>query len=128
MKTGGMKRQMSEEIRIKGLRLVARIGVPEEERATPQELRADVRIWPRGGFPTDDEIGGTINYAEVCGRLRKLAGAGERRLLETLAGELCEEVLGNFPAGRVRVGLRKFILAETDWVGVALEREAVANE
>ena len=115
---------MNEVIRISGLRLDCLIGVPEEEREARQELRAEVTIWPRYGFPDRDEITGTIDYAVVCARLRLLAEEGERLLLETLVTELCEMLLRDFPCRRVRIELRKFILPETDWVGVSLEKEA----
>lgn len=113
---------MKDEVRIKGLRLRCKIGVPEEERANFQEIEMDLTLIPTGGFPQKDEIAGTVDYAEVSQRVLSLASEGECLLVETLAQQVAEMLLTEFAVERVRVELRKFILPETDWVGVGLER------
>jgi len=114
---------MNDEILIHGLRVTTRIGVPEEERATPQSLRVHL-VMETGPFPEEDGIDGTVNYKEVADRVRLLAGEGERQLIETLAQEIAALVLAEFPVKKVRVALEKFILPETDWVGVIIERSS----
>jgi len=116
-------REMNDEILIHGLRVTTRIGVPEEERATPQSLRVHL-VMETGPFPEEDGIDGTVNYKEVADRVRLLAGEGERQLIETLAQEIAALVLAEFPVKKVRVALEKFILPETDWVGVIIERSS----
>lgn len=106
-------------ILIDTLRVSTLIGVPEEERAAPQELEVDLEIVA----PTDfgdmaDNVARTIDYAEVCRRVAELAAERPRRLLETLADEIARLVLGGFHASSVTVTIRKFILPETRWVGV----------
>lgn len=112
---------MSDQIIIKGLRLQTRIGVPEEERATPQELRAHLTM-NVPSFPKEDTISGTVDYKEVSDRIVELAASGERQLIETLAQEIASYILSHFPVSKIRVELEKFILPETDWVGVVIER------
>ncbi|MGJ8698042.1 MAG: dihydroneopterin aldolase [Verrucomicrobiaceae bacterium] len=112
---------MSDQIVIKGLQLSCRIGVPEEERAEAQVLRAHLTMTV-SGFPGDDGIAGTVDYKEVADQVRELAGRGERQLIETLAQDIAAHVLENFEVEQVRVELEKFILPETDWVGVIIER------
>lgn len=112
---------MSDQIIIRGLRLKTSIGVPAEERATPQELRAHVTL-KMPFFPKEDEIDGTVDYKEVADGISELARVGERKLLETLAQEIAAFVLGNFPVRGIRVELEKKILPDTDWVGVVIER------
>lgn len=114
---------MSDQILIRGLRVTTRIGVPREERATPQSLRVHL-VMDVADFPKRDDIDGTVDYKAVADRVRFLAGKGERQLIETLAQEIAETVLTDFPVQKVRVELEKFILPETDWVGVVIERSS----
>ncbi|MFT6178384.1 MAG: dihydroneopterin aldolase [Akkermansiaceae bacterium] len=115
---------MSDQIIIRGLQLSCRIGVPVEERAEPQSLRAHL-ILEVGPFSKGDRIEGTVNYKGVADRVREIAGAGERHLLETLAQEIAALILDEFPVLEVSVELEKFILPETDWVGVVIKRSSL---
>ena len=106
-------------IKIRGLRLMTRIGVPDEERADEQELRVNIDMVPPASFSAmDDRIDATIDYHAVCVELAELARLGERRLIETLADEMADHVLVNHGAVEGRVEIEKFILPQTDWVGV----------
>ena len=112
-----------DEIRIAGLQLQTHIGVPEEERAAPQTLEADVVIRVATRFEDmADDISTTIDYAAAAARLRELAASKPRRLIETLAGEMAECVISEFHAVGVTVDLRKRILPETDHVAVRVVR------
>lgn len=112
---------MSDQIIIRGLRLQTKIGVPDEERATPQEIRAHLTLTV-ATFPQDDQIEGTVDYKEVADEVSALAGAGERKLIETLAQDIAGLILEGFSVSKVRVELEKRILPDTDWVGVVIER------
>lgn len=112
-------------IRIRGLKLATCIGVPDDERSEEQELLVDLEIVPPCSFAgMDDAIEATVDYQAVCERLVELAAEGERCLIETLADEMASVVLAEFGARRVRVEIRKFILPQTEWVGVVCERVA----
>ena len=112
-------------IHVRGLEIETRIGVPDEERAEPQLLRVDLELAPATAFVgMADEVAATIDYHRVCNEVRNLAARGERKLIETLASEIADLVLKQFGAARVRVVIRKFILPETEWVGVECVREA----
>lgn len=115
---------MNDQIIIRGLQLSCRIGVPVEERADPQSLRAHLTL-ELAAFPKEDGIEGTVNYKEVADRVRDLAGEGERQLLETLAQDIAALILEEFPVLEVSVELEKFILPETDWVGVFIKRSSL---
>jgi dihydroneopterin aldolase len=69
-----------------------------------------------------DDLGNTVDYAAVCEAVKTCAETGERDLLETLAGEIAERVLGEFAVRAVEVELRKFILPDTRYVAVRLRR------
>lgn len=111
------------EILIAGLRVKTRIGVPDEERTTPQEVEIDIRIQPRRSFQEmGDDLSNTIDYARVCERISCLADARPRRLIETLADETARLILEEFEAQSVEVELKKFILPQTRHVSVRCSR------
>lgn len=110
-------------IRVKGLKLRTRIGVPDEERADWQELRVDLAMVPEQRFVAmDDEITASIDYHAVCLEVVSLAETGSRKLIETLADEIADHILSRHSAKEVSVEIRKFILPQTEWVGVSLRK------
>ena len=115
---------MSEGIvRVKGLRIRTRIGVPDEERAGWQELLVDLEMVPETAFSAmGDRIEATVDYHAVCEEIGRLAETGSRHLIETLADEIADLVLDRHSAREVVVGIRKFILPQTEWVGVELRK------
>ena len=107
------------EIWIRGLRVETRIGVPDAERAQPQEIVFDVMIEPVCVFEAmDDEINRTVDYDEVVRRIAALAGERPRRLIETLAMETARMILREFSARSATVEIRKSILPQTEHVAV----------
>ncbi len=115
----------SDQIFIRGLRVRCRIGVPEQERAQPQELLINATFSPLNSpGPLNDDIGRTIDYHAVAIRLDELAGARPRKLIETLAEDLAAMVLNEFPVDSVGIEIEKFILPNTRCVGVAITRHA----
>jgi dihydroneopterin aldolase len=110
-------------VKIQGLKVRTRIGVPDEERASWQELRVDVEMVPTVEFSKmEDRIEATINYHAVCEEIAALAETGSRHLIETLADEIADMVLSRHTAKSVAVVIRKFILPQTDWVAVELRK------
>ena len=110
-------------IRINGLEVDTRIGVPDEERVSAQRLLLDVAL--EGDFRgIGDDLAGTTDYAAVAGWVTTECRRRELRLVETLAEELAVGLLREFPlATAAEVGVRKFILPRTENVGVRVRRE-----
>jgi len=110
---------------IKELEVVARVGVPNDERAQPQKLLLDVEMESdfREAVAKDD-LALTIDYYRVSQVLIQSCGEGEWKLIEKLADELASMILTEFRTSRVRLEVRKFILPETRWVAVRIERTA----
>jgi dihydroneopterin aldolase len=118
----------SEWIEIKELAVKARIGVPEEERQTPQELRIDVRYQIGAPFKNlKDRFDATIDYSVVAKEVEKLAGEGECRLVETLVAEIADHLMKRFPMRKVEVEVRKFALPEARYVSVTSIRQRRAR-
>lgn len=114
---------MPDLIHIEALQVHTHIGVPDEERATPQRLSVTLTLEPLADFrDLKDRIEATIDYAVVCEAVKTLAAARPRLLVETLAEEIAAELLGHFPIRRIMVEVRKFILPETDYVAIRIDR------
>jgi phosphoglycolate phosphatase len=112
-----------DEIRIEELELLARVGVPDEERAQAQRLTVSVTLQPRNHFgDLADDLSRTIDYAAICADLREFVSGREDSLIETLAHEMAEHLLRRFGLVRVELELRKFILPETKYVAVRVRR------
>ncbi len=114
---------MSDEIEVHRLRVTARIGVTEEERATPQGLMMSLRIFPEGGLGgVDDEIGRTTDYAVVAQEVRDLCATRTLKLIETLAEEIADLMMDRHGPCEVEVEVRKFVLPDCDYVAVKIRR------
>lgn len=113
-----------DRIHIEGLKLKTVVGVPDAERSAPQTVSVNITIEP-GSPLTDleDDIEKTIDYFKVTQSLKAVADRGERKLIETLAGDLAAAVLAVDGVEAVTVEVRKFILPETDFVSVTHRRE-----
>ena len=118
---------MADRILIDSLELSSFIGVPDEERAAAQRLTVNLVLEPIRGFSDlGDAIENTVDYFRVCEEVKALSLARPRRLIETLAGDIAAHLLARFALRAVEVELRKYILADTAFVAVALRREQAA--
>jgi dihydroneopterin aldolase len=114
---------MTDSIHIEELELQAHIGVPEEERAAPQRLTANLMLEPMRGFGTlDDDLTNAVDYFAVCQAVKDFAAERPRRLIETLAEEIARLLLARFRVSAVEVEIRKYILPETKYVAVRVRR------
>ncbi len=110
-------------IEIRRLRVATFIGVPDEERATEQTLLVTVRMTPSQGFVgLADDVNRTVDYHAVALEIQALAAARTRRLIETLAVELVENLLERHPLSHASVTIEKHILPQTECVAVHIER------
>ncbi len=115
---------MSDLIRIVDLEVFAHIGVAEEERCDAQRLliSLELRIESIAEAAKTDDLARTVNYFDVAQRIRLTAAKRPRKLLETLAEELAAETLSAYPVRNVALEIKKFILADAQYVSVRIER------
>lgn len=112
-------------ITIDGLRLFARHGVFEQEKAGGNVFELDIRLsFPCDGAMRSDTLENTVNYAEVV-EIAKDEMAIPSRLLEHVVGRIRGAVLARFPqitSGRIALRkLRPPICAELSSVGFEYE-------
>ena len=112
-----------DTIHISRLELFLHIGVPDEERAAAQRLTVSLTLEPARDFRAlGDDIVRTVDYFSVCEAVKTLAGGHPRRLIETLAEDIAAHLLERFALTAVEVDLRKYILPDTEYVGVRIRR------
>lgn len=116
---------MSDEtIHIEQLRISARVGVPDVERAAPQRLALNITLWPNESWrDLEDDISRTVNYSTVAHVVEEFVKNRCDKLIETLADQVAAHLLRSFPIKQVRIELRKFVLAKAEFVSVTLTRQ-----
>ena len=113
-----------DRIHIRELKLAARVGVPDEERARPQRLTVSLTLWPITGFrELEDRLENTVDYASICEEVKEFVRGRNDKLIETMGDAIARHLLEAFPLRRVDLELRKFILPDVDYVAVSLTRE-----
>jgi len=114
-----------DEIRIEQLEISARIGVPEEERVTPQRLTINISFWPyQQTRDLTDNIRNAVNYSVVADETKSFVRGQSVNLIETLADQVAAHLLKTFPIQKVTVEVRKFALPDAKYVSATVTRSA----
>jgi 7,8-dihydroneopterin aldolase/epimerase/oxygenase len=117
---------MTDLIRIRGLTLKTRIGVGEEERASPQTVVIDADLFTdTSKAGASDDLADTVDYGAVVEAIADLVQSGEKLLMERLAEEIAQMLLKTAGVGRVAVEVKKAdppIDADVEAVAVRIER------
>src|SRR5438046_3013059 len=115
----------ADEIHIEQLEVSARIGVPEEERANPQRLIANISFWPfQQARDLADKIDQTVNYSAVAEETKSFVCNRSVSLIETLADQLATHLLKTLPIQKVAIEVRKFALIDANYVSAPAMRIA----
>ncbi len=114
-----------DEIRIEQLEISAHIGVPEEERVTPQRLTINISFWPyQQTRDLADNIQNAVNYSVVADETKSFVRGQSVNLIETLADQVAAHLLKTFPIQKVTVEVRKFALPDAKYVSATVTRSA----
>ena len=112
-----------DKIRIVDLQVHYQVGVSENERAKPQRLLISVEIDHDFKHAiAADNLADTIDYHAVCQRLAKFGEGRHWQLIETVAADVASMVLDEFRARAVTVEVKKFVIPQTDYVSVVVQR------
>jgi 7,8-dihydroneopterin aldolase/epimerase/oxygenase len=113
---------------IKGLQVKAFVGVSDEERRNSQPLRIDAILTPLTSFSAmADDISRTVDYEAAARRIASVASSRPRRLIETLASEIAQVLVDEFPARRAEIEIRKFILPDAQYAAVCCSCDRLAE-
>jgi dihydroneopterin aldolase len=114
---------MPDQICIHQLKLSARLGVTDAERAQPQPLTVNLVCFPKAGCAAlDDRIENAADYAAICARVEQVVALRPRNLLETVAEDIATALLARFPLAAVDIEVRKYVVPATDYVAIRIQR------
>jgi dihydroneopterin aldolase len=86
-----------DRISIQGIDVLGHHGVDEAEREVGQRLNIDVDLYlDLSEAAAGDDIHKTVNYEAVCNLVEQVAGEEEFLLLESLASEIGDRIIGRF--------------------------------
>lgn len=112
-----------DKIVLRDLEVDAHIGVSPEEQAHPQRLwitvimELDLAVAGRTDSPT-----ATTDYEAVATLIRRLVTERPRKLIETVADEIAQEILQRRWAVTVTVEVKKFSIPRSRFVSVEITR------
>jgi dihydroneopterin aldolase len=115
-----------DKIYIEGLEVLALIGVYDWEREHQQRLIVDVELSADLSVAAQtDDVGNTLNYAEIAQGIRDFAAKSDFKLIEALASHMVDWLLQSFTKlTSVRLKLSKSdILANAKNVAVEFTKE-----
>ena len=98
-----------DRIELRGLRVVARVGVLDHERQHYQPLELDLDlVVDLAAAGASDDLADTVDYGAVCATVVDTAAAGHVALLERLATRIADAVLAlDSRIGAVDLTIRK---------------------
>lgn len=93
---------------VRGLTILARIGVYAHEALAAQPLLLDVELAldPAHG-PARDDMSDALDYDWIASEARRLGSAAHLKLVETFAEQLAEAMLADSRVVEVRIRLEK---------------------
>ena len=97
-----------DSLSLRNIRVNTRIGVPQEERKTLQEILVSIEfLHPIGAVATVDDPASGIDYAAAVRLIEGIAST-ERKTIERFAEDVADTLLKQFkPDGGVRVTVEK---------------------
>ena len=113
-----------DSIFLEQVKLKVKLGVPTWERVLPQTILLDINMdYDLAAAGKSDAIADTIDYGAVIGCLNDSLQASQFQLVEALAEHVCQLILKEFGAKRVKVKVAKpGILPGVKALGVVIER------
>ena len=111
-------------VTVRGLVLIASIGIRAREREEKQHVRISVDLiaGPGHEFP-GEERRRVINYEKVVATIRQIVRAGHHDLCEGLAARIADACFADPRVGHIRVEVEKLdIYGDAEAVGAILER------
>lgn len=99
---------MADRIELHGLTIRGRHGVFEHERADGQDFVVDITVWiDLAAAAASDDLADTYDYGTLARRAAEIVAGPPRNLIETVAGEIAEDVMGDTRVQAVEVAVHK---------------------
>ena len=103
-----MKGNISDKIILKGMRFFGFHGVHDEERKAGQYFLVDLECTTnlrKAGI--SDNLEDTINYSDIYQKVRKITEGTPRNLLETVAEEIADVLISDYPIKKATIKISK---------------------
>ncbi len=99
---------MADRIELRGLKVRGNHGVFEHERADGQNFVVDITVWiDLADAATSDDLADTFDYGVLAQRAATVVAGPARKLIETVAGEIAEDVMKDPRVHAVEVTVHK---------------------
>jgi len=99
---------MADRIELRGLTVRGNHGVFEHERADGQEFVVDITVWvDLQQAATSDDLADTLDYGQLAQRAADIVAGPPRNLIETVAGEIADDVMTDERVHAVEVVVHK---------------------
>jgi dihydroneopterin aldolase len=99
---------VTDRITLTGLRVRGHHGVFEHERRDGQDFVVDVVVWlDLARAAVSDDLADTLHYGELAERAAAIVGGEPCDLIETVAGRVADDVLGDERVDAVEVTVHK---------------------
>ena len=99
---------MADRIELRGLTVRGHHGVFEHERRDGQDFVVDITVWvDLAAAAASDDLADTIDYGALAQRAADVVAGPPRNLIETVAGEIAENVMTDERVHAVEVVVHK---------------------
>lgn len=109
---------------IKDLEVFSLIGVYEWEHQQKQKLSITVKleIPVIDAAAQHDDLSHTLDSVAICDRIIHVAGERPRKLVETLAKDIVNDLFGSFSILAATVEVKKFLRKDARYVSLRIKR------
>lgn len=99
---------MADRIELRGLTVRGNHGVFDHERADGQDFVIDIIVWiDQAAAAASDDLNDTYDYGVLAERAAAVVAGPARNLIETVAAEIAEDVIGDQRVHAVEVTVHK---------------------
>jgi 7,8-dihydroneopterin aldolase/epimerase/oxygenase len=99
---------VTDRIELRGLTVRGNHGVFEHERRDGQDFVVDITVWiDLDAAAASDNLSDTFDYGQLAQRAADIVGGPARKLIEALAGDIAEDVMGDERVHAVEVTVHK---------------------
>lgn len=99
---------MADRIELRGLKIRGNHGVFDHERRDGQDFVVDITVWiDLAPAAASDDLADTVDYGGLAQRAADIVGGPARALIETVAGEIADDVMRDERIHAVEVVVHK---------------------
>ena len=99
---------MADRIELRGLTVQGHHGVYEQERRDGQVFVVDITVWiDLDRAAASDDLADTLDYSELARRAVQVVAGPPRKLIESVAGAIADDVMRDERVHAVEVVLHK---------------------